>query len=938
MSAGLAAVPTQGAYMSTLPAIDPALARRHLIALARGDGYYELRALRRQADDSMVPGGSFWLPVNGGRSAQIDRALQWANRQYQGGAEVFVGYNPRITPTGSKKEHVGAVLACYADLDLHGQRLDEAQAALAEAPAPPSLLVHSGYGLHPIWFLAPSADKVRWLQVQRGIATAFAAYAPDSAVVSDEARVLRLVPYPNRKYGDCIPTAIVAQSGTVYTLAQLALVYPAPASEPHGVGRPPTIVTTNRVPLGLQRYAEAGLKHGERNKGAFWLACRLIEEVSDDATGYATLDLFARRCAPALAADEIERIWQSARNTTSYDPSKAASAPPAPMNLPRPAAPALNGHGPPDTPPTGKATAEAKSHEDRSTKDRPTVRVDAPVHLVADALIAALDTANTPQPTIFQRGRQLVRVVFSCSGGPPVPLIDALTVDSLRPIVGTVAHLVKYNTKVKGDVTADATREQLAAVLTAPAWPFPVLAGISEVPFVRPDGTLHLTPGYDPATGLLYAPAPGLTIPPVPDLPDAGAIAAARTQVLELLTDFPFTTDSERANALALFFLPFVQALIAEPTPLHVVEAPAAGTGKSVLVEMCLYPAIGDRLNADTPKADDTEISKWLASKALAQSPACWLDNLPFGLNSPVLAGAITAGRWSVRLLGGNDLLEMRYRPVYVLTANNPVFTEEVIRRCVRIRLDSNTDRPAQRTNWRHKDFRAWLQTSRGALIGAALTILRGWERAGQPRADLFFGSFQTYAAVLGGILTYLDVPGFLANLAELYEVADPDSAQWAELVDRWHPHPELGRKPVGTSDLYRLATEIPAFDLGNADRSAQTRFGKALSKQRDRIYNGWKITSMGTRNRAALWQLLPVSDEAYEHMNIYEDSVTQNTGNARSNMDSTHGAMGDVHKCSYVHTDKATDLICPIPGCGETTWPDHTGTHAICPQHGEVS
>jgi putative DNA primase/helicase len=354
MSASLAAVPTQGAYMSTLPAIDPALARRHLIALARGDGYYELRALRRQADDSMLPGGSFWLPVNGGRSQQIDRALQWASRQYQGGAEVFVGYNPRITPTGSKKEHVGAVLACYADLDLHGQRLDEAQAALAEAPAPPSLLVHSGYGLHPIWFLAPSADKARWFQVQRGIATAFAAYAPDSAVVSDEARVLRLVPYPNRKYGDCIPTAIVAQSGTVYTLAQLALVYPAPASEPHGAGRPPTIVTTNRVPLGLQRYAEAGLKHGERNKGAFWLACRLIEEVSDDATGYTTLELFARRCAPALAADEIERIWQSARNTTSYDPSKAASAPPAPMNLPRPAAPALNGHGPPDTPPTGK--------------------------------------------------------------------------------------------------------------------------------------------------------------------------------------------------------------------------------------------------------------------------------------------------------------------------------------------------------------------------------------------------------------------------------------------------------------------------------------------------------------------------------------------------------------------------------------------------------
>ena len=57
------------------------------------------------------------------------------------------------------------------------------------------------------------------------------------------------------------------------------------------------------------------------------------------------------------------------------------------------------------------------------------------------------------------------------------------------------------------------------SVLAAAPWPqLPALAGIIEVPTVRPDGSLLTRPGYDKATGLLFD--PGYThFPPIPTSP-----------------------------------------------------------------------------------------------------------------------------------------------------------------------------------------------------------------------------------------------------------------------------------------------------------------------------------------------------------------------------------------------------------------------------------
>ena len=103
----------------------------------------------------------------------------------------------------------------------------------------------------------------------------------------------------------------------------------------------------------------------------------------------------------------------------------------------------------------------------------------------------------------------------------------------------------------------------LKNLLATPDPALPVLAGIVTAPVFGKDGTLITEPGYHPAARLLYEPDTGLPAGRHPGAPDADDIAAARSLLLDdLLGDFPFVGDAERAHALALLLLPFVRPMI----------------------------------------------------------------------------------------------------------------------------------------------------------------------------------------------------------------------------------------------------------------------------------------------------------------------------------------------------------------------------------------
>ena len=201
----------------------------HLRLVAQHPGFWELRALQRLDGSHMAARGSFFLiATQSGEDLIYDRlehAAQWARAHALQGAELFIGMNPREREAKGK-DAVSVLTSCYVDLDLpEGESQEEALAEVTSGDLPlPSFVINSGYGLHVVYLLRePTADKPLWKQVQRGLVHRLSDLGADRSVATDESRVLRLIPFPNRKHWpQGIATALLYESECRYRLTELA--------------------------------------------------------------------------------------------------------------------------------------------------------------------------------------------------------------------------------------------------------------------------------------------------------------------------------------------------------------------------------------------------------------------------------------------------------------------------------------------------------------------------------------------------------------------------------------------------------------------------------------------------------------------------------------------------------------------------------------------
>lgn len=117
---------------------------------------------------------------------------------------------------------------------------------------------------------------------------------------------------------------------------------------------------------------------------------------------------------------------------------------------------------------------------------------------------------------------------------------------------------------------------------------FRKLRAITEVPVLRPDGTILQTPGYDPTTELLYKPVRDFPI--VPDYPTAVEIRAALDDLLDIVVDFPFPDDLRRAVSQAVYLAAILTVVCRFAfrgcSPMVLIDANAPGTGKSKLADV----------------------------------------------------------------------------------------------------------------------------------------------------------------------------------------------------------------------------------------------------------------------------------------------------------------------------------------------------------------
>ena len=478
------------------------------------------------------------------------------------------------------------------------------------------------------------------------------------------------------------------------------------------------------------------------------------------------------------------------------------------------------------------------------------------LQVVSEQAWRAILQGNDP-PRLFCHGGLPVRVEKTTGGAMAM---RGLTQDRLSHELARVVDWYRVRKTKDGEITLPAAPPRLVVVdmLAYPSQfiPLPRLERVSSAPLFTAGGELLVANGYYPCGTLLQADA-DLTVAPVPPLPTESHLIDAERILTELLVDFPFVQTADRTNAIALMILSFARDLIDGPTPLHLIEAPQAGTGKGLLANLLLMPGCGSQIGAMSCGRDEDETRKRLTAMLREGKTAVLLDNVT-DLTSAALSSALTATIVSDRLLGASEMLTLSVRCAWVATGNNPALTTEIARRSVRIRLDAKVDRPWSRDprRFKHSRLYKWARAHRGELAWAALTLIQNWLAAGRPEAKVRpLGSYESWTEVIGGILEHAGYQDFLANLDDLYERTDIGGGAWRAFVEAWWE--DYHDQPLGVADLYRIALAIDELDLGSgSERAQKVMLGQALARHRDTVFGGWSIEQAGRKQRVACWRL----------------------------------------------------------------------------------
>lgn len=482
---------------------------------------------------------------------------------------------------------------------------------------------------------------------------------------------------------------------------------------------------------------------------------------------------------------------------------------------------------------------------------------------------------NNP-PRIFVKAGYLVQIAVDEKG---ITRIEILSESVLKSRLSRSARYLSAGTE--GELTpTDAPGKVVKDILALPNWPgiLPIVGLISS-PVVRPDGSVIYQPGHDSVTGLFYTGNVGMALT-VPDRPTQDeAVTAAAYIVTEVFGDFPFREQASRANTLAALLTTLTLPLIGGNIPLGLFDKPQAGTGASLLTEIIAELVTGEKANMQTAPDNDEEWRKAITAVLMQGPQIVVIDNVTAALKSSKLSQMLTARTWSDRLLGQTKMLNLPQTAAWFATGNNIQLGGDIARRSYWIRLDAASARPWLRDGFRHHDILAWVEEHRSELLSMLLTMVRAWIVAGKPKGTApKIGSFVKWSQVIGGILTYAGVEGFLGNAADLYDSADQDIAQWDLFLDEWQ---KLHRDDKITSGMLKIEltdikpiykpfqSEMPEEIIKATDKGTRgaVGLGKALSRHADQVFpSGRKLTvEVDSHTKGKKWSVTTIKRSAVD-------------------------------------------------------------------------
>ncbi len=375
----------------------------------------------------------------------------------------------------------------------------------------------------------------------------------------------------------------------------------------------------------------------------------------------------------------------------------------------------------------------------------------------------------------------------ACSEVTVVPV----TADSLNMLLAEHTRTFKW---VSGGKDNPPVRKasapaitHLRAVVSKTYWPsVPELTGVVGTPTLRPDGSLIQECGYDRATGLFYGPA--VKVAAIPDQISEDQVRRSREFVFsKVFGEFCWSSHADFANYLALLLSPMLRPYIKTTTPFGMVTATTKGSGKTNLTDAIglLYGQTSQVMPGRTEELQK-KVTSILAGNS---SPVVVFDNLKEGstVSSEILATLITKHKWDDRMLGASRNIEATNDRLWLATGNGLTVGGDMASRTVLVRLDPRMEKPELR-KFEMGQFSDWIaeQGNREELLWHLLILVQSWVKAGAEIDESHvMRGFTKWAQVMGGLLKFHGMTGFLANADDL-AARDTDAEEWGVFLAKW--------------------------------------------------------------------------------------------------------------------------------------------------------
>ncbi|WP_145952048.1 hypothetical protein [Paludisphaera borealis] len=601
---------------------------------------------------------------------------------------------------------------------------------------------------------------------------------------------------------------------------------------------------------------------------------------------------------------------------------------------------------------------------DRGNEGRPSIEITCEQTEVNDQAIAAL----ARDPNVFTIGGKIAVVAKM---PPPRGVKDSpdgfkriciLDLPALEERMSASAYWHTSRIDKKGEVHQSQELPPGWSVKQVFSRPhkagIPQVEGMVETPVLRPDGSIHETPGYDPATWTFFS--PNAEFLPVPDAPTREDAIRAKDVLLELVTDFPFKDDANRAVWLAAALTPIARPAITEACPAFVFDAPEAGTGKSKLCDLISIIASGTEMpRSPWPGGRDVddEVRKTLTAIAISGDRFTLWDNVPEGckFGCASLDNAVTSITYKARVLGSSKLTDaLPWRTITYATGNNMTLGNDTVRRTLISRIEADVERPCDREGFVFPRLIAHAKANRAKYVQAALTILKAHAVAGRPQLAKELGSFEEWSTVVASAVAWvmgvdpISVQKAGASRAPatsnrkilfdgLLEVnADVQEFTAADMLTKAEQLKTVGRPEDGPMypSLYEFVEEF--LDLPSRSTAKRKLFA-ALEKNEGKVVGGHKLVLREGRAHSKLWRLTEVKDgktrpeepsdesQMVSMVNMVTSSRRSIVRENSSPVFSYGPAGGEAHHAHHAH--HLTPVGRSAPTCGDQAQPFQQAT-----------